>query len=102
MLSKIPNRSGGTSTRASRAISLQGAGANAPALAEADLLVIARRAAAAPLRWSADTLAWRLGLTIAVHMALGITTIGRAKSMRSVEYPIAVSAAVLLPDERNL
>jgi len=48
----------------------------APWLTDTEAADLAERVGTAPLRWHADTLAWRLGLTMAERTALGITTIG--------------------------
>jgi hypothetical protein len=48
----------------------------APWIADDELSALIEKIAQAPLRWRADTLAWRLGLTDEVRTLLGITTIG--------------------------
>lgn len=42
----------------------------------AEVTALAERVAAAPVRYSADRLAWRLGVTMNERMALRLTTIG--------------------------
>lgn len=48
----------------------------APWLSDADCAALVKKVAANPLKWTADKLAWRLGLTDAERTALRITTIG--------------------------
>lgn len=48
----------------------------APWIGEAECAALIERVSQKPLRWSADKLAWRLGLTSAERDGLRITTIG--------------------------
>lgn len=55
-----------------------------PWMPQAEIDALAERVAASPVRYTADKLAWRLGLTMSERMVRGITTIG-AVDMNAAE-----------------